>query len=254
MRTDNDSRYGMMAAELRDDILRGRLPPGDKMPSERDLCERFDASRVTVRRALRLLEDERLIVRRHGSGTYVGAQPARRIPLMIDYTGSMRDYAPSLQRRVLTWRWDKAPAAVADDLRIEENDDVLYVERQDTLDGKPVAWDSGTIVAAYAEGLNENHLAQVSFLETWAKVGRFGIESCRQTIEAAAADALTHRRLGIQRGKPVLKSTELYLTDSNKPAGLFVSFYHPSHICISSHYRWSEATRHKTETKGLGHA
>jgi len=234
--------YARIAGSVRDDILSGALPPGDRLPSERELGDRFDASRVTVRRALRTLEEERLIVRRHGSGTYVSARPQRRIPVMIDYTGSMCDHAPSLDRCVVAWRYEPADAVTSEALRIGVGDEVLYAERIDSLGGEPVACDRGYLAAPFTQGLTDAHLARIDFVETWSKVGQFTIELCQQTVEAVEADADVACRLKLKRGKPVLRSTETYLASEEQPVGLFISFYHPAHICIASQHHWADTT------------
>jgi len=243
--------HAQVAAALRDQILDGRLAPGVKLQSERHLSDQFVTSRVTVRRALRVLEDERLIVRRHGSGTYVAMRPERRIPLMIDFTGSMRDHAPALQRQLLVSRWKPAEAFAAESLQLDEGTEVLYAERVDYLDEQPVAWDQAWIAASFAEGLTPSHLARVDFVETWSRICEFEIAFCRQTVEAVAADANIARQLGLHRNSPVLKSTELYVAPQDCPAGLYVSFYNPAHVCIASHHHWGAARMTSQERKGV---
>lgn len=61
--------------QLRQAITEGGFRHGEKLPAERNLAELFDASRTTVRMALQALEDENLVVRRVGSGTFVNFQP-----------------------------------------------------------------------------------------------------------------------------------------------------------------------------------
>src|SRR5215203_6902099 len=78
----NSTAYSFIADVLRREILRGTLGAGQKMPPERELGSRFSASRITIRRALQILADELLVVRRQGSGTYVSATPSRKIPLL----------------------------------------------------------------------------------------------------------------------------------------------------------------------------
>ena len=50
--------YAIVAGRLREDILSHRLRPGQQMPPERELCTQFSASRITIRRALQILEED----------------------------------------------------------------------------------------------------------------------------------------------------------------------------------------------------
>ncbi|MCI0521544.1 MAG: GntR family transcriptional regulator, partial [Chloroflexi bacterium] len=52
-------------------IEAGELNPGDRLPPERELSEHLGVNRMTLRRALRALEGQGLLLRRHGVGTYV---------------------------------------------------------------------------------------------------------------------------------------------------------------------------------------
>ncbi|MEM7408726.1 MAG: GntR family transcriptional regulator [Myxococcota bacterium] len=65
------SRSGLVSAELRDEILRGRYRAGDRLPSERDLADRFSVHRGTVREALKQLEQLGLAEIRPGGGARV---------------------------------------------------------------------------------------------------------------------------------------------------------------------------------------
>ena len=64
-----------IAARLQRAIMEGAYPYGTRLPAERELASHFGASRSTVREALRQLEDQRLLSRRIGSGTFVNYRP-----------------------------------------------------------------------------------------------------------------------------------------------------------------------------------
>lgn len=66
-----------IASQLRAAILTRKLKPGDKIPSQSELANRYGVARETVKAALRLLDQERLIVSRQGSGAYVRARTER---------------------------------------------------------------------------------------------------------------------------------------------------------------------------------
>ena len=63
--------YYQVMRELKERITSGALRPGDRLPSELDMTTQYGVSRVVIRRALRILEQEQLIVRKKGCGTFV---------------------------------------------------------------------------------------------------------------------------------------------------------------------------------------
>jgi GntR family uxuAB operon transcriptional repressor len=74
--------YQEVGHQLRDAIASGQHLPGDRLPPERDIAERFSVSRSVVREALIMLELEKVVEVRKGSGVYVleqaeGVQPPR---------------------------------------------------------------------------------------------------------------------------------------------------------------------------------
>lgn len=68
---NNAAKYKQLVKQLRSQIQSGTYPPGSKLPSENQLTVNFKVSRQTVRQALGILEQDGLVVRRRGSGTYV---------------------------------------------------------------------------------------------------------------------------------------------------------------------------------------
>ena len=71
------SKYAALAGALRRQILQGQFQAGDKLTSENRLAEQYGLSRQTVRQALSLLEQEGLLLRQRGSGTYVNYAPLK---------------------------------------------------------------------------------------------------------------------------------------------------------------------------------
>lgn len=69
--TSAEHRYLQVARALRKDIVDGVYPVGSQLPTEHELCERFEVSRYTVREALRRLRDDNLVTSRPRAGTTV---------------------------------------------------------------------------------------------------------------------------------------------------------------------------------------
>ena len=87
--------YNKLYNILRDQILDRTFAPGDKLPTEREICDNFGVSRITSRHALRLLEEQGLVERHRGKGTFVRQTRQKKIPIVDwDYTGSLNKAGP----------------------------------------------------------------------------------------------------------------------------------------------------------------
>lgn len=82
--------YQQLQRALRDAIQSGKLSPDDALPSERQLASELGISRITVRKAIDGLADEGLLVRRQGSGNFVGARIEKNFAKLTSFSEDMR--------------------------------------------------------------------------------------------------------------------------------------------------------------------
>ena len=128
---------------LLEDIKSGQYPAGSKLPSEDQLAREFSVSRVTLREALRVLEDDGVILRRHGSGTFV--LDRRAVPLQtlssIVSTSTIFKRA-GLEDRFIKVALKKIPAnqRIAEKLQIPTRQEIWEVERVRTIGAKPAVY------------------------------------------------------------------------------------------------------------------
>ena len=80
--------YEGIVSQITSLILEGDLQVGDRLPSERELCERFGVGRNSVREAVRALESANLVTTRHGDGTFVVASPESLVPVLSEKLSS----------------------------------------------------------------------------------------------------------------------------------------------------------------------
>ena len=214
-------------------ILRARLQResavGAKLPSELDLCHSFGASRVTVQRALALLEKEGLIRREQGRGTfYLGEQRKAAHGKLSGLVESILKYREGAFARLLDKRIVVATPLVAERLRIPGETPVVSINRVGVIDDQPIVY-----VAAFlpqdigSRLLNDDHelsqpTAIVSILQD-----KYGIEiaSVQQTIAATLADPDFAEHLGVGVGEPVLEVERTYLNVVGQPVNFSVAFY-----------------------------
>lgn len=89
--------FQQLAATLRAAIDAGEYPPGSRLPTENELCERYSVSRVTVRKALDELSQGEFLVRKPGKGTFVAEKKIqRKLDGVLSYTNMchMMGYQP----------------------------------------------------------------------------------------------------------------------------------------------------------------
>ena len=121
--------YARVYQSLRDEILSERYPVGGVLPSEYMLEQRFQVSRITVRRALEELERAGLIERSQGRSATILPRAA---PLVVDVGQAIESVlaeAADTQPRILSFRWIKPEADLAETLQVEPDSRVLWVTR-----------------------------------------------------------------------------------------------------------------------------
>ncbi len=218
--------YNAAAQSVRERILAGVWQPGARLETERGLCRELGLSRITIRRALQILEEEGLIIRQQGRGTFVNPHPRRRIPIVNgDFSASIMRHAPELRRVVRMRQLQPAGADHAILLGIPPGDRVLYARRVDLLGRTVTAADEVVMPAVFAGRIGADDLARMDFLEQLLTVHRLPLDYESQTVECLPASALLARLLKVQPGVPLLKETNLVYLAGGRAAVLFVSYY-----------------------------
>jgi GntR family transcriptional regulator len=241
--------YQRIADSLRQRLLAGDWASEEQLPTERELCRQFGASQITVRRAMQIIEDEHLVERRQGRGTFATSAAQRKIPILnTDFFGSIRRHAPRLERSMHSCQRAEIDAELAGVLRASIGDPVLLAVRIDRMQGKPATMDEVAILGRYADRLQEDDLARLDFVERWQRVQKLRLKHCEQTIEAIKAKLPISRLLEVRAGEPLLKETSLIFAAAGQPAGLFISYYR--HDCFRFNVTFDFGGRPK---RGAGH-
>ena len=129
---------------LRERLSPGRARPGDRLPPEKELAEALGVSRGTLRLALERLESNGEIVRRQGSGTYVGrvalsAAFSEGLEVLESYASLARRQGRRLSVRDLTVEQARVPGYVAEALKIRRGIRAPLIQRTLVADGTVAA-------------------------------------------------------------------------------------------------------------------
>ncbi|WP_375462098.1 GntR family transcriptional regulator [uncultured Enterovirga sp.] len=218
-------RYGRIMAALRADILGGALQPGDGLPSERALEERFGVSRITVRRALEELAQERLIERRQGRRTVVlGPAPPRLVGTVAGGHTDMLQLGRVTEARVRTFEWRIASAGLAEKLDLAEGDQVLYVARVRFRDGAPVFHTEAWLPRAVGLLIDRSMLERTPILDLMME-GGVEVASSRQIMSAAPCPDWLAPLLDIAVGDPVFRLDRTVRDGADRPVQFLVSMF-----------------------------
>jgi len=215
-------RYRAIAEDVRRRVVDGEYAAGSLLPSEAELGAEFDASRVTVRRALEVLRDEGLVDARQGFGWFVASAPLRQsLGRLATIESQLVDGGIRPERRILEFAFERASRAVKSVLAAEQ---VLRVKRLNLADGQPFAVVTVWCRADLGQNLSRADVERSPFYELLD----IPLKGATQTIGADAAHASDAELLGIPVGSPVLRCTRI-TTDLAGDAVLLSEHVFPAH-------------------------
>ena len=132
--------------ELRQAIAKGTFRPGSQLPTEAELCQMLGVSRTVVREALRVLEEDGLVARRHGVGTFVRDHPIlKNLNFNFGITEMIESAGLTSGTSHLAIRTEAADQEIADQLRVPPGTSLVTIERVRTADGRPVVYSLDTL-------------------------------------------------------------------------------------------------------------
>lgn len=135
--------------ELRQAITGGTFRPGSQLPTEAELCEMLGVSRTVVREALRVLEDDGLVARRHGVGTFVRNHPIiKNLNFNFGITEMIESAGLKSGTSYLAFQKETADKEKAKQLSVPLGTPLITVERVRTADGRPVVYSLDTLTEA----------------------------------------------------------------------------------------------------------
>lgn len=163
-------RYVEIADYLRE--LVANAEPGERLPSDAELCERFGVSRMTARQAVMVLANEHLLERKRGSGTFVsGRRVPRALGSPLSFSESMRLRGMVPSSRVLRAGPVEITAEIAAVFGIATSVPAIVLERLRLADDIPMAIEHAVIPASNS-GLLDEDLTSGSLHAAFERAGR----------------------------------------------------------------------------------
>ncbi|HEU4573254.1 MAG TPA: GntR family transcriptional regulator [Candidatus Limnocylindrales bacterium] len=204
--------------EIRRLILSGEFPVGSKLPNEERLCERFGVSRVTIREAVRALIEDGLVIRRHGSGTYVTRRPLLRNSLdtNFSYTEYLETSGVRAGRKLLGLRRVGADDETAEALGLSGGAPIVEVRRLRTADGRPAIYSVDRIPAGLVDPATERSALAGSLYRVLTAAGH-PISHAEAVLSPTLADRELAGRLEVALGTPLQFLRQVDYDESGDP-------------------------------------
>ncbi|MEP7356242.1 MAG: GntR family transcriptional regulator [Anaerolineales bacterium] len=232
-RTNSKTLTESAQQQIRQAILQGTFRPGSQLPGEMELGSILGVSRTVVREALRILEEDGLITRRHGVGTFVRKRPIlNNLSFNFGTTEMIESAGMASGTRLLGLTHTTANDEVAEALALAVGEPVVMIERIRTADGKPVVYSVDylpqTLVGKIDFQAELPALSESLYTLLQSHLGTFIEYGVARILPLAASEAISGK-LGVAAGaillylvqtdysptdEPVLYSLEYHLPDA----------------------------------------
>lgn len=217
-------RYSTIADELARQIEEGALPQGAQLLGERELCKRFDASRVTLRKALVELRDRGLIEADSSRGWFVCSPVVGEPNALVSFTEMARSRGLKASSAVIVAAVRAAAIEEAEDLRIAPGSELFELKRVRRLDGVPVGIEHSRVPLKLAPELPE---ADFSLTSLYAELDRAGVRPTysEYSIQAVAASPEDAALLGVPTATPLLSANAVTHLKDGRPIEISRSLF-----------------------------
>ena len=226
-----ETLFELMSRKIAEMIDAGVWKTGDMLPNEAELAERFQVSQGTVRRALKILTDQGILVRRQGRGTFVARFDAYSSNILARYV-KMRpdDSAPKLPIRTVLRLFEVEDPSdeVARILRLRAGEKIIHVRRVHYTDRGPVSFDEHFLNAELFSKLPAENMVRHEEQLLYAfyqNVCGITIQRCESTAKAEVLSESRCRQYGFEWPTAVLCEKRISYALRDRPVEYRIQEY-----------------------------
>ena len=212
-------KYEKIAFDIKEDILSEKYKPNEQLPFEKELCEKYNVSKMTLKKALDLWVNDGLIIKRRGSGTFVKDITEKEIQRIIEkkqFSGlTTTSIGHKVTSKVLEFKIINATKEIADILKIEEDEFIYFVHRVRYVDDKAVVIEKTYIPLNLIPGMKLADVKKSIYGYIKDKLG-LNIQSAHSTVRAMKSDELDRKYLNLEKDEPILEVERVAYLDNGK--------------------------------------
>jgi GntR family transcriptional regulator len=220
-------RYYQVYLTIRDWIYNGNYRRGAQLPTETELCDTFGVSRITVRKAVDLLGEDKLISREQGRGTFVTGAGSAAPPLTGDMGQLLKRLdimATKSELKDVKFETIAADDETRNDLALVPGATVQRIRLVRILRGRLVGYSVSYIPTELNVAIDTAELAKMSVFSILERKG-ISILSADQLIGASLADLHDATLLGCAVGTPLIRNRLVVFDAAHRPVEKHVATY-----------------------------
>ena len=211
---------------IREQILNQERFEMNQLPPERVLCDQYGVSRITIRQALKMLQDQGLVERLPGKGTFVKQGKEKKIPILdSNYEMSLNNIIPKMVRDLNACGQVVPPKEISEEFGLLKSEKCLFIERTDVQNGISLSYDQGYIPLSYSASIDESIIHEVDFFSLWVQRENLVLSYNKSAIEAVAATKADVEKLNVPLGSPILLLTDTFFSQEGKIVAIFYTRY-----------------------------
>lgn len=211
--------YDQIKILITQSLIGGEWKPGEAIPSEIELAQRFGVSQGTVRKAIDQLASENILIRKQGKGTFVAthAEPQHQYRFLRIIPNAGEKHHPA--SKFIDVKRGKANAEIARALGLKSGSPVHIIRRVLIFDGKPLILDEIIVSTMMFPGITLSRIEEskgsiYSFFESGYAVRMIRAE---ERLRAIPADESSAEHLAVPIGTPLLCVDRIAFTYGDKP-------------------------------------
>mgnify|MGYP005858085153 CR=1 FL=1 len=198
-------KYYLIKKEIVKSIDNDEYKDNCIIPSERELCDEYNVSRITVRRAIEELVNEGYLYKMQGKGTYVKGDSVKQDLFSItSCTKDIVDLGMEPSRRVLSADILKVLPKRRRELELDVNDKFFDIDRVYYANDEAINRTIAYLPIKYFPGLDKHNYEKESLYEVLEKNYKVKITRATRTIEAVLAKGEIAELLEVKEGMPII--------------------------------------------------
>lgn len=202
--------------QIKRDVENHVYKVGDRIPAERPLAVKFGVSRMTLRQAIKTLEEEGILERRLGSGTYVDSQKVQeKMSGIMSFTEITQANGQIPSSKLISYQIGKPSLSEKERLNLNPDSEVLRMERIRFADETPICYEVVTIPYHLVENLSKDDISTHLYETLNKNVYRIG--RVTEHISAEVANENDARLLNAKKGEALITRRQVTELSNGQP-------------------------------------